>query len=265
MNKKSSVIFRILLYTGVVFVVIPFLILPIWSFATRWPWPYLFPQQWSGRGVLSLFFQNTQLADVMISSVGLSLIVGLLSTIIGLMTARALAFYDWYGKTLLRFGVLLPMLVPATAFTMGVQITCLRMGIADTIIGVVLVHTIVTLPYTVTILTDGVILQGIGLEQQGQVLGASWFQTFLHVTIPLSMPDIVTSMTMAYIISFSQYFLTLMIGGGRVITLSIIMVPYIQGGDRTLAACYSLIFVMISFLVFILLRKSLLAFGRVLS
>jgi putative spermidine/putrescine transport system permease protein len=55
---------------------------------------------------------------------------------------------------------------------------------------------------------------------------------------------------MAYIISFSQYFLTLLIGGGSVKTLAVVMVPLIYGGDRTIASAYALLFTLSSLIVF---------------
>jgi putative spermidine/putrescine transport system permease protein len=66
------------------------------------------------------------------------------------------------------------------------------------------------------------------------------------------MPGIMSSFIMAYIISFSQYFLTLMIGGGKVKTLAVLMVPFIQSGDRTIASAYAVVFVLSTMLVFIL-------------
>ena len=42
-----------------------------------------------------------------------------------------------------------------------------------------------------------------------------------------------------FTLSYSQYFTTLIVGGGRVKTLALVLVPYIQGGDRALASVYA--------------------------
>jgi putative spermidine/putrescine transport system permease protein len=55
---------------------------------------------------------------------------------------------------------------------------------------------------------------------------------------------------MAYIISYSQYFTTLLAGGGRVKTLALVMVPYIQSGDRALSSVYAVTFVGSALIVF---------------
>lgn len=62
---------------------------------------------------------------------------------------------------------------------------------------------------------------------------------------------------MAYLVSFSQYFLTLLIGGGNVRTFTVIMVPYLQNGDRTLAAGYSMLFLLVTLCTFVLFRRLL--------
>ena len=58
---------------------------------------------------------------------------------------------------------------------------------------------------------------------------------------------------MAYISSFSQYFLTLLIGGGRVKTFTTLMVPFIAKGDRSLASTYAVIFMISTLFIFILI------------
>ncbi len=80
-------------------------------------------------------------------------------------------------------------------------------------------------------------------------------QAFFRVTFPLLVPVILSSFSMAYIVSFSQYFLTLLIGGGQVKTFTIVMVPYLQGGDRNIACAYSVIFLGITLAVFALFEK----------
>ena len=64
------------------------------------------------------------------------------------------------------------------------------------------------------------------------------------------MPVILSAVSMSYIVSFSQYFLTLMIGGGNVKTFTIIMVPYLQSSNRNIACIYSAIFLGITLAVF---------------
>lgn len=253
-DKRKSKILNNMAYGGVFFIIVPLLVLPFWSFAGRWPWPGLLPEGFTLRGMEELFSKPSDILSLLASSVFLSITVAILATVIGTMTSRALVFYDFKGKELVSFGTILPVIIPGTAFAMGVHVIFIYLGLADTFTGVVLVHLIYALPYTVNIMMDVTAMTGNGLEMQSRVLGISPLRSFYRITLPLLLPGIISSVSMAYIISFSQYFITLMIGGGRVKTLSVVMVPFIQSGDRTIASSYAILFVLSTFVVFILLE-----------
>ena len=57
------------------------------------------------------------------------------------------------------------------------------------------------------------------------------------------------------IVSFSQYFLTLLLGGGRVKTFAVVMVPYLQSGSRNIACIYSILFMGITLMVFAVFER----------
>lgn len=164
-------------------------------------------------------------------------------------------FYQFPGQRLLLFASMLPLIVPTTVFGMGIHLLLIRVGLSDTVPGVILVHVICALPYTVSIMTDSTRAIGKKLEEQARVLGAGSLRAFWSVSMPALMPAIFSALAMAYITSFSQYFLTLLIGGGNVRTFTVIMVPYLQNGDRTLAAGYTTLFLLITVLVFLVFRK----------
>ena len=231
---------------------LPMVLVLLWSVTERWPWPGMLPESYSLRTIKELLFGSANLPEILGSSISLALIVAALGTVVGILTARATELYDFRGKGLIRFGSFLPLLVPGTVFAMGIQITLIRMGLSDTIAGVVIVHLIAAVPYCITIMTDVTAAVGAKLEEQAMVLGASPFRAFFQVTLPNLLPGILSSMSMGFILSYSQYFTTLMVGGGRVKTIALVLVPYIQSGDRALSAVYSVAFVGSALLVFFL-------------
>ncbi|WP_028828953.1 ABC transporter permease [Proteocatella sphenisci] len=254
MNRKLSWIREnraagLVLYFAAVCILVPLLILPVWIFFGRWQWPELFPSAFSLRA-LRMIFSDVGILKVIFSSILLSGCVAVLATVTGIMAARAIVLHDFRGKRLVTFFSMLPMIVPAASFAMGVHVVFLRMGLGDTWTGLLLVHMIYSVPYTVSIMTDITAMAGDRLELQAQVLGVSPLRAFWHISLPIMMPGVLSSLSMAYIVSFSQYFLTLLIGGGRVRTLSVVMVPYIQSGDRTVASAYATLFIMTLMIVF---------------
>lgn len=255
MRKRRFTIRNVILVLFVSWILLPVAVMIVWTFTERWAWPDLLPQVISLRAVKELFGRGEMLAGIFLSSILISTVVAMLSVVIGTLTARALVLYEFKGKGFMHFMVVLPFMVPATVFAMGVQVTFIKMGLNNTAAGVILVHLICSLPYAVRLITDGTAAVGEKLEEQARVLGASVLQGFVKVTLPLLIPVLLSSFSMSYIVSFSQYFLTLLIGGGRIKTFTIIMVPYLQSGDRNIACVYSLIFFGVTLAVFAVFEK----------
>lgn len=255
MKKKRFAITNMILALFVLTVVLPIAVMIVWTVTERWAWPDLVPQVLSLRALSEIFRRSEALAKLFASSIMISAVVAMASVVIGTLTARALVLYEFWGKRMMYFFTVLPFMVPATVFAMGVQISFIKLGLNNTVAGVVLSHLICSLPYAVRLMMDGTAAVGDRLEEQARVLGASMGQAFFRVTFPLLVPVILSSFSMAYIVSFSQYFLTLLIGGGQVKTFTIVMVPYLQGGDRNIACAYSVIFLGITLAVFALFEK----------
>lgn len=257
MKKRTTKFQNLVLITFILSVTLPIGIITLWSFIGRWPWPRLFPETFSMRGIQELFGGYSGAMHALGSSILISITVAILAVIIGTMTARALVFYDFFGKQAIVFGSILPIIIPSTVFAMGIHVLLIKVGLADNVAGVILVHLICALPYTIKIMTDITTAFGSRFEEQALNLGASTRQIMTYISLPALLPGLISSACMAYIISFSQYFLTLLIGGGQVKTFSLLMVPYLQSGDRTVASAYSLIFIASTILIFILFEKAM--------
>ena len=231
-------------------ILLPAAVILIWTVTARWPWPDLLPESLTLRTLDELLFGSNALAEILLSSMLLAAAVAVLGTLIALMTARATEIYNVRGKKAVTFAAFIPLLVPGTVFAMGIQTSLIRMHINDTLAGVVLVHLVAALPYCITIMMDVTAAVGDSLEEQAAVLGAGTFRGFVDVSLPQLLPGILSSASMAYIISYSQYFTTLLAGGARVKTLALVLVPYIQSGDRALASVYAVVFVGSALMVF---------------
>lgn len=250
MIGKKNKITTLILFTFALIILIPVFTIFIWVFVERWAWPDLLPQVFSTRAALEILSRKHQIVSLFMSSILISTVVAALSVVIGTMTARAFVFYDFKGKGILYFLSILPFMVPATVFAMGIQVTFIKAGLNNTVYGVVIAQLIYSLPYAIKLLMDGTKGVGKGLEEQARVLGATPLKAFYKVSLPLLVPVMLSAFSMAYLVSFSQYFLTLLIGGGKVKTFTIVMVPYLQSGDRNIASVYSAVFLGITLVIF---------------
>jgi len=249
---RRNTFFSLLLLITICCILFPMVVILLWSFTGRWPWPELLPQSFLTRTWKELLFGSASLPKLLFSSMSLAAAVAALGTGIGILTARATELYNIPFKTLIRFGSFLPLLIPGTVFTMGIQVVLIRMGLTDTVGGIILVHLVAALPYCITIMTDMTAAIGPKLEEQAAVLGAPPLRAFFYGSFHPLLPAILSSMSMGFILSYSQYFTTLLVGGGRVKTIATVLVPYIQSGDRPLASAYSVAFVGSALAVFAL-------------
>jgi len=155
MKKSNSYLGKILLGIFVFLILFPILTMIVWVFTERWAWPNLLPQVFSTRALDEVFGRKEELIQLFASSIFISAVVGVLSVMIGTMTARALVLYDFAGKGFFYFLSMLPFLVPSTVFAMGIQVSFIRWGLSNTVTGVVVAHTICSLPYAVHLLIEG--------------------------------------------------------------------------------------------------------------
>jgi len=242
-RADRSLLLNVVVWAAALAVALPLTLLLIWSFANRWPMPQLFPAAFSFRGWQRLFSDYENVWQIMFSGIGLSLFVGMLSTLIATSSSRALCLYSFHGKKLIEGFAMLPIIVPATVFGMGSHIMFIRLGLGSSLPTVIICHLITTLPFALRIMLETTRLASFRLEEQARVLGASAFAGFWHGTLPAIAPGLVSTLAVSFLFSFNQYFLTLLMGGGKVKTLSIIVMPLIKGSDRTVSSVYSLLFI----------------------
>jgi putative spermidine/putrescine transport system permease protein len=237
--------------------IIPPALLLIWSFARSWYWPALLPREWSVRAWQYVFSPTADVFSALITSLSIALAVTILALLSALPAARVLAFEEFRGKQLLMFSLLLPVLAPPLASAMGVHSLFLRYGLADTLIGVILVHLIQTVPYATLMLTGSFTRFDRDYEAQARSLGASAFAVWRHITLPAIAPGLATAASFAFLISWSQYLTTLLIGGGRIITLPLSLTAFQRGGDEAITAALSLVFLAPTLVVFALTSRFL--------
>lgn len=261
-RRSFAWVLRLFVTLHLICVLLPLSIILIWAFTSSWPWPQLLPQSFSNRGITEIFVSQKDLGFVLVQSILIALAVAVIATAIATLAARAFVHHRFAGRELFRFATVLPFLIPMTVFAMGVQVAFIKVGLANTVPGVIVAHCIVALPYAVTIMTDVTQAAGSRLEQQARVSGAGSLRALLHVQIPLLLPGFLSAASLSYILSFSQYFLTLLIGGGSVKTFAMVMFPYLAGGDRTIASAYGLVFLVVTFGVFLLFELLIRRFVR---
>jgi putative spermidine/putrescine transport system permease protein len=235
-----------------VLVALPFVPLALWTFAGEWSFPDLVPAEWSPRGVAHLL--DSRVLSAAATSFGIAAAAAVVSVAAGLPAGMALGMYEFRGKVAVIFFILLPILVPPLASTMGIHLTFIRLGLADTVFGVFMVHLVPTVPYAAIILASVFADRDGALEEAARTLGASPWRAFLHVTLPQVAPGVAVAGLFSFLISWSQYILTLLIGGGNVVTLPMLLFSAASGNDPVISSALALAFALpaVAVLVFAL-------------
>jgi putative spermidine/putrescine transport system permease protein len=230
-------------------VVLPFLVLIMWSFSTRWFYPQLWPAQWGLRAWQYVFgTAGAQIVSGLIQSMLVALVTAMISVLIGVPAGRALGLYSFKGKDTISIILTLPVIVPPLCVAMGLQLWFLKLGLAETFGGVVLVHLTFCLPYSVFVMWGVFSNYNPDYEDQARTLGAASWKIITRVMLPLTLPGIIVAGLFSFLLSWSQYLSTLIIGGGRVTTLPILLFALMGSGDRPVAAAVSIVFVAPAFL-----------------
>jgi putative spermidine/putrescine transport system permease protein len=195
--------------------------------------------------------------EALLNSVGLALTVVLLCVLIGLPAARALSLHEFRGKRAVEWLLMAPIIVPSLVVVMGIHIFFIRYGLADTWIGVALVHLIPALPYFMLVMSSVFANYNTELEETARTLGANGWRTFWHVTLPAIFPGLIVAALFTFLVSWSQYITTVLIGGGRIVTLPMVLFPFISAANHPNAAAVSLVFILPAILVLLLTARSL--------
>ncbi|MEL1136015.1 ABC transporter permease subunit [Desulfitobacterium sp. THU1] len=236
-------------------IVVPFLVLVVWSFSQGWPTNALFPKEWGLRGWSYLFSPESKMLSSIATSTLISLTVTVLAILLSIPAGKALGVYEFKGKKVVEIIVLAPLIIPTITVGMGIQIVFIRYGLTDTLLGVILVHLPIVLPYGIRIFASSYKAMGIKWEEQAQVLKAKPWQRFWYATLPFLYPGIISAGVLMFNVSFSQYFLTYLIGGGKILTLPILLFPFVNSGDRVIASGLGLVIVAVSVAFMVIVEK----------
>lgn len=250
--------FRVL--SGIVLItwlILPLVPLAIWSFAKGWFFPDILPKNWSLNAWQYTISDTAGVIDSLWLTIWISLVATFLSILVGVPAGRALGMYKFKGKEVVELMILAPTIVPGIAVVLGIHSVFISLGLNNTVTGVILVHLIPTLPYMVLVMSGIFANYDPAFEAQARSLGASPLKTFWYVTLPAIMPGIIVGGLFAFLVSWSQYILTLLVGGGRVITLPLLLFNFATSGRNDITGAIGMIYILPGIIILLLTAKHL--------
>ncbi len=240
-----------------VLMILPLVPLAVWSVTSSWYFPNLLPQNLSSKAWQFVASDRSGVLASLWTTMQIAVLVAMISTLLGVPAGKALGLTQFRGKTLVEFALLAPLIVPSIATTLGIHGIFIWLGLTNTIMGVVLVHLVPALPYMIFVMSGVFANHDTAFEDQARSLGATPMRTFWLITLPVIMPGIAVGALFTFLVSWSQYVLTLVIGGGRVITLPLLLFNSAQAGRNDLTGALSLIYILPGVLILIVTARYL--------
>ena len=241
----------------ITWLVLPLIPLAIWSFAKGWFFPHILPQYWSLKAWEYALSDTAGVLDSLWLTIFISAVATFLSILIGVPAGRALGMYKFKGKEIVELLILAPTIVPGIAVVLGIHSVFISIGLTNTVTGVILVHLIPTLPYMVLVMSGIFANFDSEFEDQARSLGASPIKTFWYITLPAILPGIIVGGLFAFLVSWSQYILTLLIGGGRVLTLPLLLFNFATSGRNDITGAIGMIYILPGIIILLLTAKHL--------
>jgi putative spermidine/putrescine transport system permease protein len=132
------------------------------------------------------------------------------------------------------------MILPPLAVVLGLDVLLLRVE-APATLGVLAILVVQALPYTTYVMYATYLAYDDRYELEARSLGASTATVLRRVHIPLVAPGLAAALFLSLLVGWSDYVVTLVVGGGRLVTLPVLIAANAAGtGNEPAVAALSL-------------------------
>lgn len=224
-------------------------ILAIWSFAGFWSFPDALPKSFTltnwTRALPSL--QHPLLTTLLVA-----VTATLVAVAITLACLEREARTGQTGGSRALLLIYLPLIVPQVSFVFGLQLFFISLNIDATPLALVFVHLIFVLPYVFLSLSDPWRAWDWRYLAIGRGLGVSDTRLFWRVRLPMMLKAALVAAAVGFAVSIGQYLPTLLIGAGRLPTITTEAVALASGGNRRVVGVYAFLQMVLPFVAFAL-------------
>lgn len=255
-SQKAPIIAKIITGLILLYLGLPILATTLYSFSTSWVKTVL-PE-----GMTFRWYAQLAANPDFSSALGRSLLLGGLTTFVGLACFLPIIFYaNVYEpkiKSCLRFITVLPFTIPGIILVTGLIQVYQNIMIPKIII-LVLALTLLSLPLTYQTLDNAFIAMDYrSMFEQTLILGDSPIRAFLKVILPNIKSGIFVANLLTFTTAFGEYVVTNILLGGDFETLKIYMYRLMQSNGQAssvLTTIYFGILAVISLILILVIRK----------
>jgi len=196
----------------------------------RWYQNFLSKPEWTGALLLSL-------------KLGIGVMVS--ATLLGVLAAIGLVRGRFPGRNTIQAFLLSPMIVPTVVTALAMYYFYSHLRLVGNPWILLISHTCLATPIVIVIVSASLQNFDRSLEYAAQIFGATPFQAFMKVTLPIIRPGVITGALFAFILSFDEVVIAAFIGGYRSSTLPKKMFENVRDEmDPTVAAIATLLVIL---------------------
>ena len=165
------------------------------------------PTQWVGENYSSLFVGTARdlFLPALRNSIGICLIATFIAVVLATLCAYAIARLDFPGKKVILTVALAVSVFPVISIVIPLFNLWRQIGLYDTWPGLIIPYLSLTLPISIWTLTAFFQQIPWDLERAAQVDGATTWQAFRKVIVPLAAPGVFTTAIIAFFIAWNDF------------------------------------------------------------
>jgi putative spermidine/putrescine transport system permease protein len=181
------------------------------SFSTHWFGTW-WPAGLTGHWYADAWHEFT-LLDVLEVTLEASLLVVLVSLVVGVPAAYVLARRSFPGRRLVMLLFLLPILVPPIAYGIPLATVLYKYHLAGTLAGVVLANLVPSVPFVVLTMTPFIEQIDPRVEAAARMCGARTGAVFGRILLPLLVPGMLAAAVLVLVRTVGMFELTFLTAG----------------------------------------------------
>jgi spermidine/putrescine transport system permease protein len=148
------------------------------------------------------------IGDALRNSIEIAAVSTLIATALGTITALALVRYEFRGRAPVNFFIFIPLATPEVVLGAALLSMFLNFAVATGFGTIVIAHIMFNLSFVIVTVRSRLIGFDRSLEEAAQDLGATPWQTFRLITLPLIMPGVISAALLAFALSIDDFVIT---------------------------------------------------------
>lgn len=172
-----------------------------------------------------------------------------ISVIIGTFAALGLYKYKFKGKNILDSVLNIPLVIPEIVMGISLLAFFSMVKLPTGRVALIIAHVTFSIAYVISVVKARLEGFNSSLEEAAMDLGATPFETFIHVTLPVIMPGVIAGGLLAFTLSLDDVIISFFVAGAGSMTLPLKVFSMVKFGVTPEINALSTIIIVLTFII----------------